>query len=86
MKTPYIILPTPLFSNVTPRERKQWKGLVNMKIIYTPFFKTTHPVLPIFLFLWEKSEPPSPSSFIGKILKTQTNPLLYKGASSNYVI
>ena len=75
MKTPYIIFPTPLFSNVTPREIKQWKGLVNMKIIYTPFFKTTHPVLPTFLFLWEKSEPPLPFLFYWENFENSNKPL-----------
>ena len=42
----------------TLRERYHWKGLVSMKIIDTPFFKTIPPILLTFAFLWEKSKPP----------------------------
>ena len=53
------------------------EGLVSMKISYTPFFKTTFPILQPLPF-YKKSETP----LFVKIFKTQTAPFFVKGEVS----
>ena len=67
-------------TQTTHIEKENSRKVLLVLVSDTPFFRTNCLILPTAPFLWENSEP----FLFGKVLKTQTNPLLCKGGGRGF--